>query len=89
MANDALRLNNFDNLVYIETRNPKEFITELQKIMKPARIVNSGPNQGGIGFWGIIEILAEGQEKRKRASPRNTVKKTEPTKIETMELKNG
>lgn len=89
MANDTTRLNNFDNLVYLETRSPQEMLGELLKIKKPAKIVNSGPNQGGIGFWAIVEILGEGQEKKKR-SPRSTKKeKTEETKTETMELRNG
>jgi hypothetical protein len=89
VANDTTRLNNFDNLVYLETRSPQEMLGELLKIKKPAKIVNSGPSQGGIGFWAIVEILGEGQEKKKR-SPRSTKKeKTEETKTETMELRNG
>jgi hypothetical protein len=89
VANDTTRLNNFDNLVYLETRSPQAMLGELLKIKKPAKIVNSGPNQGGIGFWAIVEILGEGQEKKKR-SPRSTKKeKTEETKTETMELRNG
>lgn len=85
MANDATRLNNFDNLVYIETRDAKLFLKELLKITKPAKIVEAGPKPTGIGFWGIIEILAEGQNKKR--APR--IKKSEPTKTEIMELNNG
>ena len=88
MASDTSRLNNFDNLVYIQARTPQALLGELQKIYKPAKIVATGPNPTAIGFWAIVEILAEGQEKKKRAL-RSTVKKTESTKTETMELSNG
>ena len=83
MANDLTRFNNFDNLTYLETRSAKEFLEKLRKITKPAKIVQAGHKPTGLGFWGLIEILSEGQEKKKRA-PR--IKKTEETKTEIMEL---
>lgn len=84
MANDTNRFNNFDNLTYIEARTPQLLIGELQKIVKPAAIIATGPVENGIGFWAIIEIYAGGQEKRKRSGPRSTVKKTQETKTQIL-----
>ena len=88
MANDTGRFNNFDNLVYIETRTPQQMLGELKKIIKPAKILFSGHNPGSVSFWAIIEIQGEGQEKKKRGT-RTTVNKTQETKTETMRLENG
>ena len=88
MANDTGRFNNFDNLVYIETRSPQQMLAELQKIVKPAKILFSGHHPTTVGFWALIEIQGEGQEKKKRGK-KTAVKKTEETKTEIMELNNG
>jgi len=86
VANDANRLNNFDNLAYFQNRTPQGLLADLEKITKPAGIISIGPLPSGeVGHFAYVEILA----KKKRAAPRTKVEKTKPTKTETMELDNG
>lgn len=79
MARDANRLNNFDNLVFIQARSPNILLEELRKIEKAASILSIGPMVGEIGHYAYIEILAKGS-KRKVKVPE--IEKSQETKTE-------
>jgi hypothetical protein len=84
LADDLTRLNNFDNLVWIQARSPKDLLNELNKITKAAAILHIGPLVGELGHGAYVEILGKG---RKAKMPK--IQRTKETKTQTLKVENN